>query len=96
MIAPWEVALLGGMAMLDKVSLRSPNAQAPPSAEEKLSSWLPLDQDLELSAPPAPSLPPHCTVPTMKIMDCKQPQLNVHLYIKVALVTVSFHGNESL
>ena len=45
-------------------------AQAPPSAEETLllaaclektvSSWLPLDQNVELSAPPAPCLPECC------------------------------------
>jgi hypothetical protein len=30
------------------------------SGVESFSSWLPLNQDLELSAPPAPCLPAHC------------------------------------
>jgi hypothetical protein len=36
MLGPWEVALLGGVALLE-VGFEA-NAQAPPSAEEKVPS----------------------------------------------------------
>jgi hypothetical protein len=36
------------------------NVQAPPSVEYLVSSWLPLNQDIELSAPPASCLPGCC------------------------------------
>ncbi|EDL08821.1 mCG1044576 [Mus musculus] len=41
---------------------RTPTAKAPPSAENQVSSWLPSDQVVELSAPPAPCLPAGCHV----------------------------------
>jgi len=41
-----------------------------PSVEESVLFWMPLDQDVELSAPsPAPCLPGHCHVPATMIMD---------------------------
>ena len=54
--------LVGESVSLCRQALRSLSAQAPPSAEESLllaayrkrvSSWLLLDQDAELLAPPA-------------------------------------------
>ena len=65
------MALLGGMmALLEEVwpqrkcvtvgwALRSPMLRLLP-VWKIVSSWLPLDQDVELSAPPAPSLPTRC------------------------------------
>ena len=52
--------------------------------------WLPSEQDVELSALPAPCLPRCCHVPALMLMDkppepVSQPQLNVVL-IRVALV----------
>jgi hypothetical protein len=56
-----------------------------------------LEQDVELSASPAPCLPGCCHVPSMR-MDrisepVSQPQLNIVL-IRVAWVLVSVHRSE--
>jgi hypothetical protein len=47
--------------------------------------WQPLDEDIELSAPPALCLPGYCHAPTLMIMDwtsepVSHPQLNVVFY----------------
>ena len=77
MLGPWEVALLGGMSLLEYVwpcgkkfvtvglgfeVLCSSSAQyrrepAPVCLWKTVSSWLPLDPDIELLVSPAPSLP---------------------------------------
>ena len=63
---------VGGSVSLGRWALRIPSAQALPSAElphpspqngslqNIVSSWLPWDQDVELSAPPVPCLPARC------------------------------------
>jgi hypothetical protein len=38
---------------LYRLPLRAPTAQGLPSVEESVSSWLPSDQDIELSTPSA-------------------------------------------
>jgi len=55
---------------------------------------------VELSAPPTPHLPGHGHAPALIIMDCtfepvSQPQLGVIL-VRVVLVMVSVHSNETL
>jgi hypothetical protein len=51
MLGPWEVALLGGVALLEEIvslcrwALRVPSTQAPPHVEGP-SSWLPVDSSL--------------------------------------------------
>ena len=62
--------------------------------------YQPLDENIELSAPPAPCLPRCCHVPTLMIMDwtsepISRPQLNVVL-LRVALVMVSVHSSKTL
>ena len=61
--------LIGGSMLLGGVGFEFSYAQAPPTEEESLlmdacgrvSSWMPLDQDVELSAPfPASCLPACC------------------------------------
>jgi hypothetical protein len=59
-----------------------------------------LDEDVELSALPAPCLNIYCHAPTLMIMDLtsepvSQPQLNV-VFIRLALVMVSVHSNKTL
>jgi hypothetical protein len=39
------------------------------AAWKSLFCWQPSDEDVELSAPPAPCLPGCCCVPTLMIMD---------------------------
>ena len=52
-----KYGLVGGNMPLYRQALRSPCAQVQPSVE-RVSSWLPLDQDVELSVPsPAPCPP---------------------------------------
>jgi hypothetical protein len=54
---------VGGSASLWGRALKASSAQALPSVDETLllvSSWTPSDQDVELSAPPAPCLPGCC------------------------------------
>ena len=56
-----------------------------PLLQKTIFSWLPLGQDVDLSAPPAPCLPGCCHASTMMIMDLtsetvSQAQLNVVLY----------------
>jgi hypothetical protein len=70
------------------------------AAWKSVFCWQPSDEDVELSAPPAPCLPECCHIPTLMIIDgaCEpvsQPQLNVVL-IRVALVTVSVHSSKAL
>jgi hypothetical protein len=81
------VALLGGVALLEEVrhwgGFEVSYSQAVPSVAHSLL-LLPVDWDVELSAPPAPCLPGCCHVPAKKIMDwtsepIRQPQLNVFL-----------------
>ena len=70
-----------------------------------LAAWLlvfhyqPSDEDVELSAPPAPCLPGGCHAPTLMITNwtsepVSQPQLNIVL-IRVALVMVSVHSSKT-
>ena len=68
------------------------------AAWKPVSSCLPLEQDVGLSAPSTPCLPGHCHAPALMIMDwtselVSQPQLNVVL-IRVALVTMSAHSSK--
>jgi len=93
MLGPWEVALLGGVALLDWVrpcwlwerDLRSPMLKIS-LVRKRASFWLPSDQDLELPAPfPAPCLPRQCHASPMIIIDwisktVSQNQWNVFLY----------------
>jgi hypothetical protein len=70
------------------------------AAWKPVFSSLPLDEDVELSAPSAPCLPGCCHAPTLMIMDgtsesVSQPQLNVVL-MRVALVMVSVQSSKSL
>jgi len=63
-------------------------------------SYMPLDGDVELSAPPGPHLPGRCHSPTLMKMDLtsepvSQAQLNVVL-IRVALAMVSVHSSKPL
>lgn len=106
MLGPWEVSLLGGVALLEKAchcgggALRSHIYAEVCPVWCSPFSWLPLDQDVELSDPPAPCLPRCCHALTMMIMDwtsetVSQPQLNVVL-IRVALVKVCLHSNRTL
>ena len=71
MLGPWGVALLGGMALLEWVwpcwrKCVTVEAGFEVSRFQALSSkarsllQLPVDQDVELSAPPAPRLPGPC------------------------------------
>ena len=58
-----------------------------------------MDEDVELSAPPAPCLPGCCHASCledngMHLRTCKPDQLNVVL-IRVALAMVSLHSNEN-
>jgi hypothetical protein len=83
---PWEMALLGGVALLEEVwnygrGLWDP----PPSCLKTVFSCLPLKQGVELSAPPVPCLPGHSHAPALIIMDItsepvSQLQLIVVLY----------------
>ena len=62
--------------------------------------WQPSDEDVGLSAPPAPCLPGCCHVLSLMILDwtsepVNQPQLNVVL-IRVASVVVSVHSSKNL
>jgi len=78
------VGLLEGVALLEevyhcRVRLRDP----PPSCP--VCSWLPSDENVELSVLPAPYLPECCHVPALMIIDLisepvSQPQLNVVIY----------------
>ena len=106
MLGPWEVSLLGGVALLEKAchcgggALRSHIYAEVCPVWCSPFSWLPLDQDVELSDPPAPCLPRCCHALTMMIMDwtsetVSQPQLNVVL-MRVALVMVSVHSSKTL
>jgi hypothetical protein len=70
------------------------------AAWEPVFHWQPSDEDMELSAPSVPFLSGCCHAPTLMIMYwtselVSQPQLNVVL-IRVALVVVSVHSNETL
>jgi hypothetical protein len=63
-----------------------------------LAAWKPSDEDVELSAPPAPCLPGCCHA--LMIMDrtsqsVSNSQLNIFL-IRVALVMVSVHSCKTL
>jgi hypothetical protein len=71
MFGPWEVALLGGVALWEAVQHCGVSFEviSSPSEEErdpstnglkKPVSWLLLDLDVELSASPAPCLPAYC------------------------------------
>ena len=69
LLGPWEVAVLGGVALLEEMchcvavpALRFPSVQALPSVEGGLP-LLPVEQGSRcrtLGAPPAPSLPAWC------------------------------------
>jgi hypothetical protein len=66
---------------------------------ESVFSCLPLDKDVELSAPAAPHLPGYYHTPILMIMDwtsesVSQPQLNLVL-IRVALVMVPVHSSKT-
>jgi len=58
--------LVGG-SVSPRSGLEVSNAQALPSVAHSLLQ-LPSDQDVELSAPPAPCLPAHCHAPAMTII----------------------------
>ena len=80
MLGPWKVALLGSV-LLYRWDLRAPSAQAPPSTEETVSSWLPSDQDIELSVPsPASCLPGLCHAlcydNELSLRNCKPAPVN--------------------
>jgi hypothetical protein len=60
-----------------------------------------LDEDIELSALPAPYLPGYCHAPSLMIMDgtsepVSQPHLNVVFFIRLALLMVSVHSSKTL
>jgi hypothetical protein len=84
---PMDMLLLGGVALLEEVgccrqALRAARAQALPGGEETVSFWLPLDQDVEPSAPaPAPCLTIGCHAPYIMVDETSepvsQPQLNI-------------------
>jgi hypothetical protein len=83
MFGPWEVALLVSVVLLEKcvtvggslwVSVFKLSTyfggKPPPGCLQKtVSSWLPLHQDVELLAPPEPSLPADYHVPTSSHHD---------------------------
>jgi len=55
------VALAGDVAMMEEVYHCGGGLQDPsPSCLRTVCSWLPLDEDIELSAPPVPCLPGCC------------------------------------
>jgi hypothetical protein len=57
----WRCGLVGGgKALREKVHSSAGGLWSSASAEELVSFWLPLGQDVELSAPPAPFLPALC------------------------------------
>lgn len=65
MLGPWKVLLLGGVAFLEEVNYCGSGLLGPVlkfcPVQKRLSSWLPLDQDVELSVPfTAPCLRGHC------------------------------------
>ncbi|EDM08945.1 rCG43231 [Rattus norvegicus] len=71
MQGPWEVAPLGGVVVLEEVCvgvalcawvLRCPRLKLCP-VQKRASFWLSLDQDVELSASPAPCLLSYCHIP---------------------------------
>jgi hypothetical protein len=71
----------------------------PPGCLRTFCPCLPLNEDVELSAPPAPGLPGCCWAPVLMIMDwtsepVSQPQVNVVL-TRVALVMVSVHSSKT-
>ena len=74
---PWRSPVLRLHPLQKRASSQLP--------EDARLSWLPLNQDVELSAPPAPHLPACCHTSAMTIMDrtsetVSQLQLNVCLY----------------
>lgn len=65
MLGPKGVALLGAVALLEEKcpcggGLSGPLVLKLCSGMEGVSSWPPLDQDVELLVPLAPCLPAHC------------------------------------
>jgi hypothetical protein len=87
------VALLGGVALLEYMWHHWRNCLYVGVGFEthlllkwkKICSWLPLNEDVELSAPVALCLHGHChasclDVNGLNLKTCKQPQLNVVLY----------------
>ena len=85
------VTLLGGVTLLEQVWPCWKNCLSVGVGFETLllakwePVWLPLDEDVELSAPPAPCLHGHCHASCLdaneiNLKTCKQPQLNVILY----------------
>jgi hypothetical protein len=60
MHGPQEVAPLGGVALLEEVRHCGVGFEAPINEEGSVFSCLPLEQGVELSASPVPSLPGPC------------------------------------
>jgi hypothetical protein len=64
------VALLGDVAFLEEARhCGSGQWEPPPNHVGASLLLLPSDEDVELSAPPAPRLPGYCHVPDLMIMD---------------------------
>ena len=60
MLGPWEVALLGGVALLEEGHHYGGGLLSSTQCRRVSFFWLQLDQDVDFSAPPAPSLPGCC------------------------------------
>ena len=95
------VALFGGVALMEEVCHHGCGLWLPSSCLRILvSSSLPSEQGVELSAPPAPWLSGCCHALILMIMDwtsnpVSQHQLNAVL-IRVAMVMVSVYSSKTL
>jgi hypothetical protein len=74
-------------------------SETPPGfLQETVSFWLPLDQDVKLSAPfSATSLPAGCMLPAMTIMDATSENENVNVFkISISLRIQNLLTHETL